>query len=95
VRCRIGFKLPAACVRASFSCKLNVPRSAEISAARSADFSTSSSTVRHGLFDSTFASSSDVWPRMLVSALLKSSDTEARQLQSAIQLLFMRQVRIG
>src|SRR5581483_6783264 len=39
------------------------------------DFSTSISEARHGLFGSILLNTSDVCPRMLVSALLKSSET--------------------
>ncbi len=74
-RCRSRFRFPAVCVRTSFSWRLNVPRSLAISAALEADFSTSISDSRHGWFGSILLSTSEVWPRMLVRALLKSSAT--------------------
>src|SRR5262245_37230172 len=75
LRCRMLLRLAVDCERDSFSCRLNVPRSLAISAARAADFSTSISELRQGWLDSIWLNRSEVWPRILVSALLKSSDT--------------------
>ena len=70
------FKLPATCTRTSFSWRLKAARSLAISAALAADFSISTSELRHGLPASVLLNRSEAWPRMLVSALLKSSATE-------------------
>ncbi len=76
VRSSKAFTLPDIWVRRSFSCRLNAARSMAISAALAADFSISLKELRHGWFNSVLLSSSEVWPRMLVRALLKSSATE-------------------
>ena len=73
-RCMTAFRLPGGVRRVCFSCWLNMASSFAISAAREAAFSTSISECRHGCPGSALLNTNDVWPRMLVSALLKSSD---------------------
>ena len=60
----------------AFSCRLNIGEFVgDFRRALDADFSTSISECRHGCPGSALLNRNDVWPRMLVSALLKSSDT--------------------
>ena len=74
--CTSTLRLPAICTFASFSARLNAARSCAISPALEADFSISMSELRIGLFASILLSKSELCPRMLVSALLKSSATD-------------------
>ena len=93
LRCRTEFRLPAAWPRGSFSWRLNAPRSLAISAALAADFSTSISEARQGWSAPSCSTQRGVAENARERVVEIQRD-RSRQLQRAIELLFLRQAGI-